>query len=198
MAGNSPLLILDNHDSFTYNLVQLVEASGEKNIVVWRSTKIQWKDCMDFRRIIISPGPGLPSDFPLLKEIMVHLGPTHHILGICLGHQAIAESYGAKLKHLPAVRHGMTTPMILTGELDQLFYGVEDKGVNVGLYHSWEVDRTGFPASLSITAETPAGGILALKHRTYDVRGVQFHPESIMTGVGEMLMKNWLSIAKDA
>jgi anthranilate synthase/aminodeoxychorismate synthase-like glutamine amidotransferase len=193
MAGKPELLILDNHDSFTYNLVQLIRSCGVSQPTVLRSTEVQPDDCKDFQQIILSPGPGLPDDFPMLKEVIEKLGPTHRILGICLGHQAIAETYGATLRQLSWVRHGQKTPLLIRDKNEILFRGIDPRNNEVGLYHSWEVDSMNLPGTLEVTAETTKGEILALKHRSHDVKGVQFHPESIMTEMGKRMIKNWLS-----
>lgn len=184
------VLILDNYDSFTYNLAQLVKQSGGTDVVVRKNDEISLCEAADFDGIIFSPGPGLPEDAPLMSEIIRELGPRIPILGVCLGHQAIAEAFGGKLKHLDAIYHGT---VIRTERLipDLLFRNIPSV-FETGLYHSWAVDDVGFPEELEITARGETGNIMALRHRSHPVWGIQFHPESIMTPDGRQMIENWL------
>ena len=191
MAHKSNLLIIDNFDSFTFNLVQLVEECGIQAYAVIRSDQLDPELVNRFTHILISPGPGLPADFPGMCDVIRRFGSTKRILGICLGHQAIAEVYGGKLVNLKEVNHGVTTGMKILQTDEKLFDGVPD-GEHVGLYHSWVVDPVNLPGCLEITATSEEGNVLALRHNEHDVRGVQFHPESMMTNAGKRIMSNWL------
>jgi len=184
------VLIFDNYDSFTYNLVQLVEQWDGTDVVVRKYDEISLNEVADFDGIIFSPGPGLPGEVPLMSEIIRKMGPKIPILGVCLGHQAIAEAFGGRLKHLDAIYHGT---VIRTETLipDILFKNIPTV-FETGLYHSWAVDDAGFPEELEITARGETGNIMALRHRTWPVRGIQFHPESIMTPNGRQMIENWL------
>ncbi|MBL6950103.1 MAG: gamma-glutamyl-gamma-aminobutyrate hydrolase family protein [Bacteroidales bacterium] len=191
MAHKSSLLIIDNFDSFTFNLVQLVEESEVHDYEIVRSDQLDTEQINQFTSILISPGPGLPADFPDMCHVIRQFGPTKRILGICLGHQAIAEVYGGRLINLREVNHGVTTKMKIVQSDEKLFDGVSD-GESVGLYHSWVVDPSDLPGCLDVTAVSEEGNILALRHKEYDVWGLQFHPESIMTKAGKRIMNNWL------
>ena len=185
------VLIFDNYDSFTYNLVQMVEQWGKAEVVVRKNDKITLDEAADFDGIIFSPGPGLPVDAPLMGEIISQLGASIPMLGVCLGHQAIVEAFGGKLKHLNAIYHGT---VIQTKALvhDLLFENIPAV-FDTGLYHSWAVDDVGFPEELEVTARGETGNIMALRHRSWPVRGIQFHPESIMTPNGRQMIENWLN-----
>ena len=185
------VLIFDNYDSFTYNLVQLVEQWGRAEVVVRKNDEVTLKEASRFDGIIFSPGPGLPGDVPLMREIIRQLGATIPMLGVCLGHQAIAEAFGGKLKHLNAIYHGT---VIRTEALvpDALFENISTV-FDTGLYHSWAVDDAGFPEELEIIARGETGNIMALRHSSWPIHGIQFHPESIMTPNGQLMMENWLS-----
>ncbi len=185
------LLLVDNHDSFTYNLVQLIEEASCKDYIVELSEKVNIKMAQAFSHIMFSPGPGLPNDFPIMKRLLQAYASQKHFLGICLGHQAIAEYYGGQLLNLPKVVHGQSVNVYLQKE-DLLFKDVRSP-FEVGLYHSWVVDTQNFPSDLEITALSDIGRIMALRHKAYSVRGVQFHPESIMTPQGLLMIKNWLT-----
>ncbi|MFH1161361.1 MAG: ABC transporter substrate-binding protein [bacterium] len=191
MADKSRLLIIDNMDSFTYNLVQMIEELGCTDYRVIRSNHLNLDQIRRFSRILISPGPGLPGDFPQMCRVIEEFGPSTPILGICLGHQAIAEIYGGRLNNLDQVNHGITTTLNIICPNDYLFEGLSS-GEKVGLYHSWEVDANTLPESLEVTSVNEKGAVLSLRHREYDVRGVQFHPESMMTPSGSRILKNWL------
>lgn len=183
--------MIDNYDSFTYNLVHYLEALGAQVDVV-RNDKISVEDALKYRSIILSPGPGLPKDAGIMPELLKKVGPDHKVLGVCLGHQAIGEAFGAQLYNLPEVFHGVATPCKLVSN-DQLFTGLPES-FGVGRYHSWSVVSP-LPEILEATAlDTESGSVMALKHKTLNIRGVQFHPESILTDHGKEMIKNWLAI----
>lgn len=181
---------MDNYDSFTYNIVQLVRSLGY-GVDVRRNDAISVEEAGKYPRVIISPGPGLPSESGILPEYLRRYADKRSILGICLGEQAIGERFGALLRNLENVYHGVATPVEIVAP-DPVFEGMED-GFEAGRYHSWVVDSADFPDCLEITARDAKGEIMALRHREYDVRGFQFHPESVLTPQGERLLRNWLS-----
>lgn len=187
------ILIFDNYDSFTYNIVHLVNSLGY-DTDVYRNDRISIEQAGAYERMIISPGPGLPCESGILPELLRRYAPHKSILGICLGHQAIGECFGAHLENLPHVYHGVATPVKVIGQ-DPIFDGLGGE-FTVGRYHSWVVSDEDFPSCLNVTARDGNGQIMALAHRRYDVRGVQFHPESILTPQGHILMKNWLSMPR--
>ncbi|MDB5137263.1 MAG: aminodeoxychorismate/anthranilate synthase component [Mucilaginibacter sp.] len=188
----SKILIIDNYDSFTYNLVHLVNEIGMQ-CEVWRNNKFNIDHVDAFDHIILSPGPGIPSEAGLLLEVIEKYAPTKSIFGVCLGQQAIAEVFGGQLYNLSRPMHGIATPIKVTDRQEKLFAGLPES-FNVGRYHSWVVDEKGFPDDLLITAiDEKDNSIMALRHKKYDVRGVQFHPESILTEHGRAIMQNWLS-----
>ena len=183
------VLIVDCHDSFVYNLVQLVRECGAvPHLVSCDEVEVERVDHYD--RVLLSPGPGLPRESGRLLDVVRRASGRVPVLGVCLGLQAIAEVFGGRLRQLAEVYHGIASPCHITAD-DALFSGLENPFV-VGRYHSWVVDRIGLPACLEITALSPDGEIMALRHRTLDVRGVQFHPESILTPSGRHLLENWL------
>jgi len=191
MESNKNILIIDNYDSFTYNLVHLVNELGLE-CTVWRNDKFNIEDVDAFQKIILSPGPGIPIEAGLLLEVIKKYSPVKSILGVCLGQQAIAEAFGGKLYNLKQPMHGIATPIKVTNVNETLFSGLP-QNFKVGRYHSWVVDETALPPDLEITAiDEVDNSIMALRHKTYDVRGVQFHPESILTEHGKEMMKNWL------
>ncbi|MDR6941873.1 anthranilate synthase component II [Mucilaginibacter pocheonensis] len=186
------ILIIDNYDSFTYNLVHLVNELGQQ-CEVWRNDKFSIDDVDAFDKIILSPGPGIPSEAGLLLEVIEKYSPAKSIFGVCLGQQAIAEVFGGSLHNLSQPMHGIATPIKVTDEEEDLFKGLPNS-FKVGRYHSWVVSDKGLPEILQVTAIDEAdNSIMALSHREYDVKGVQFHPESILTQYGKELMQNWLS-----
>lgn len=190
--GPGGILIIDNYDSFTYNLVHLVNEIGLQ-CEVWRNDKFNISDVDAYDRIILSPGPGIPSEAGLLMEVIEKYAPTKSIFGVCLGQQAIAEVFGGKLYNLPQPMHGIATPITVTDKQERLFAGLPES-FKVGRYHSWVVDENSLPDVLKITAvDDKDNSLMALSHKEYDVRGVQFHPESILTEFGKEMMKNWLS-----
>lgn len=187
------LLVFDNYDSFTYNLVQLIREAGCDDITVARNDRIGLDEVAGFDKILLSPGPGIPSESGILLPLIREYAPSKSIFGVCLGEQAIGEAFGARLENLSEVYHGVATPVRIVSD-DPLFAGVES-GFEAGRYHSWIVSRVNFPSeTLQITAEDEQGRIMALAHRTYDVRGVQFHPESVLTPQGVRLISNWLKM----
>lgn len=186
------VLVIDNYDSFTYNLVHILRELGlGDEMEVHRNDKIPVNYAEGFERLLFSPGPGLPSDAGVMPEMIQKYGPTKKILGVCLGHQAIAEAYGAKLFNLPIVFHGVATNVDLTDVIDPLFTGLP-KSFRVCRYHSWAVAPESTNDDLQITAVDAEGNIMALKHAKYDIRGVQFHPESVMTEHGIKMIENWI------
>ncbi len=185
------VLILDNYDSFTYNLVHLVEKLLHVKVEVFKNDEIGLEDVTRFDKIILSPGPGLPDEAGIMKSLIREYGYSKSILGVCLGHQAIGEVFGGKLKNLDSVFHGVAHEIDIIDSTEILFKELEKK-IIVGRYHSWVVDRTDFPKELMITATDDNGNVMGLKHRELNIRGVQFHPESIMTPVGEKIISNWL------
>ncbi len=189
--GPGGILIIDNYDSFTYNLVHLVNEIGMP-CTVWRNDKFDIGEVDAFSHIILSPGPGIPSEAGLLLQVIEKYAPSKSIFGVCLGQQAIAEVFGGKLLNLSRPMHGVATPIKITDQSEKLFIGLPER-FQVGRYHSWVVDTAGFPGELSITAiDEKDNTIMALRHRKFDVRGVQFHPESILTEYGRAMMQNWL------
>lgn len=185
------IVMIDNYDSFTYNLVHIVKKLGCE-IDVFRNDKISIEEVGRYEKIMLSPGPGIPSEAGILQEVVKAYSPTKSILGVCLGLQCIGEVFGGKLTNLDKVFHGVATPIELTNSKDPLlFKGLPDT-FSVGRYHSWVVDAAGFPEVLEITAVDDSGKVMALRHKNFDVRGVQFHPESILTEHGEKIIENWL------
>jgi anthranilate synthase component 2 len=185
------ILIFDNYDSFTYNLLHVVKELGYKDVEVHRNDKIALDDVEAFDKIILSPGPGIPSEAGLLLPLIRRFASVKSILGVCLGHQAIAEAFGGQLINLEEVYHGVATPIrVIAG--DRLFQTLPES-FEAGRYHSWIVSKEHFPAELEITALDDAGQIMALRHRTFDVHGVQFHPESVLTPEGKIIIKQFLA-----
>ena len=193
------VLVFDNYDSFTYNLVHLVEKILHQKVEVHRNDQIPLEKVADYDKIILSPGPGIPSEAGLLLPLIKEYASRKSILGVCLGHQAIGEAFGGKLVNLSTVYHGVATPVrqvkretadVRPGERD-LFEGLPEE-FEVGRYHSWIVSENEFPQELEITAKDEQGYIMALQHKSYDVQGVQFHPESVLTPQGETILRNWL------
>ena|SRR5690554_4503638 len=187
---STKILLFDNYDSFTYNLVHAIKSLGYQNVDVYRNDKIELSQVNQYDKIILSPGPGLPSEGGLMMQLLKEYAKTKSIMGVCLGHQAIAELFGAKLVNIPNVFHGVQTAIKIVGD-DYLFKGLS-KEILAGRYHSWIVSKEDFPNELEITAKDEAGEIMALKHKQFDLHGVQFHPESILTPDGEQIIKNFL------
>lgn len=190
------IALIDNYDSFTYNLVQLVEQAGAR-VTVLRNDRFALPDLSVYDKLLLSPGPGIPSEAGLLLPVIETYASSKPILGVCLGEQAIGEAFGAKLCNLSDVFHGVQTeislPSLQHPELadDYLFDGLPPR-MAVGRYHSWVVSRDGLPDTLAVTAVSDEGLIMGLRHRTLDVHGIQFHPESVLTPLGERIIRNWI------
>jgi anthranilate synthase component 2 len=185
------ILVFDNYDSFTYNLVHLVEKLLPVKVEVFRNDEIKLEKIKEYDKIILSPGPGVPAEAGLLLPLIKEYASSKCILGVCLGHQAIGEAFGGKLVNLSEVYHGVALPCHLSPVISPLFSDMP-QSFDVGRYHSWVVSKEGLPEELEITAEDDNGFIMAMQHKTYDIQAVQFHPESVLTPLGEKLMKNWL------
>lgn len=187
------ILVLDNYDSFTYNLVHLLKALGQQPTVV-RNDKISLEEVNEYDKILLSPGPGVPSEAGIMPALLQKYGATKSILGVCLGHQAIGEAFGGSLNNLSDVFHGVATKTTILDKEERLFKEIPEK-IATCRYHSWIVNSYDLPDSLQITAIDEFGNIMALRHRQYDVRGVQFHPESYITEHGKKMLENWLFAA---
>lgn len=195
----SRILVFDNYDSFTYNLVHLVEKLLHQRVEVHRNDKLPLEKVKEYDKIILSPGPGIPEGAGLLLPLIREYAASKSILGVCLGHQAIGEAFGGRLVNLSTVYHGVSTPVKIlqpsggngVKRRNDLFEGLPNE-MEVGRYHSWVISEEGFPAELEVTARDEKNFIMALRHRTLDVQGVQFHPESVLTPQGEQILKNWL------
>lgn len=185
------ILVFDNYDSFTYNLVQIIERIMNQEVDVVRNDQISLEEINKYDKIILSPGPGIPEEAGILLDVIKKYASTKSILGVCLGQQAIAEAFGGSLINLSEIFHGVATSAELVKNDTKLFRNIES-GLEVGRYHSWAVNPDNFPTELEITAVDKDGMIMALQHKTYDVHGVQFHPESILTPDGEAIIKNFL------
>ncbi|MBN2520253.1 MAG: aminodeoxychorismate/anthranilate synthase component II [Bacteroidales bacterium] len=186
------ILVIDNYDSFTYNLVHYVEQLTNDPVDVFRNDQISLKEIDKYDKIILSPGPGIPDEAGISKELIKTYAPTKSILGVCLGHQAIAEVFGGKIYNLNRVYHGVATTVILTNKTDYIFKDIP-KVFNAGRYHSWMVSRENLPKDLIVTSIDENGEIMSISHKNYDVKGVQFHPESVLTEYGLKIVENWLS-----
>jgi len=204
------ILVFDNYDSFTYNLVHLVEKILHQKVDVYRNDQIHLEKVKEYDKIILSPGPGIPGEAGLLLPLIKEYASSKSILGVCLGHQAIGEAFGGKLVNLSEVYHGVATPIrlvsressVVNGKSNSrltihdsrnLFAGLPDV-FDAGRYHSWIVSDENFPKELEVTARDENNFIMALQHKTYDVQGVQFHPESVLTPLGETILRNWLDV----
>lgn len=185
------ILVLDNYDSFTYNLVHYVEDISGQKIDVFRNDAITLEEVDKYDAIILSPGPGLPSSAGIMPQLIKRYAATKKILGICLGHQAIAESFGGSLYNLDQVYHGISTPVTID-PLHKIFSGM-GSNIQVGRYHSWAVNTKDLPKCFSVIAHDQNGVIMGIKHESYDLTGVQFHPESILTPLGYDMIRKWLS-----
>ncbi len=183
------IVIIDNYDSFTYNLSHLVKELGAEVTVV-RNDQFELADLEQYSKIILSPGPGIPSEAGLLLDVIRTYAGKKPILGVCLGHQAIGEVFGAKLENLSDVFHGVATPCHIVAD-DPIFSGIP-RDITIGRYHSWVVSREDLPDCLEVTAESDEGQIMALRHRELNVRGIQFHPESVLTPDGKKMLQNWM------
>lgn len=187
------ILVIDNYDSFTYNLVHIIRALGYgPQMDVFRNDAITLEEVAKYDRIVLSPGPGIPSEAGIMPEVIRRYAATKPILGVCLGHQAIGEAFGAELYNLSEVLHGIGTNVNILEPEDPVFEGVP-ASFQIGRYHSWAVNKATMNGKLKILAVDDAGEVMALKHRDYPVYGLQFHPESIITEHGIQLIKNWLN-----
>ena len=185
------VVIIDNYDSFTYNLVHYLEDLNA-NVTVFRNDEFELEELAKFDKILLSPGPGIPDEAGLLKDVIRKYGSNKSILGVCLGLQAIAEVYEANLMNLNKVYHGVSTK-ITSVVIDELLFKNLPNQFEVGRYHSWVVDTNDLPSNLEITSTDENGIIMSLKHKVFDVRGVQFHPESILTPNGKQILENWVN-----
>lgn len=183
------IVIIDNYDSFTYNLSHLVKELGAE-VTVLRNDQFHLEDLQEYSKIILSPGPGIPSEAGLLLDVIRTYAGRKPILGVCLGHQAIGEAFGGKLENLSDVFHGVATPCHIIAD-DPIFSGIP-RDITIGRYHSWVVSREEFPDCLEVTAESDEGQIMALRHRELNIRGIQFHPESVLTPEGKKMIQNFL------
>lgn len=185
------ILVFDNYDSFTYNLVHLVEKITGEKPDVRRNDEISLDEIEKYDRIILSPGPGIPSEAGLLLPLIERYASSKCMLGVCLGHQAIGEAFGAKLLNLKTVYHGVASKMKLVDDTCTLFAGLENN-FEAGRYHSWIIDKATLPADFTITATDENGFVMAMEHKFFDLQSVQFHPESVLTPGGEVMLRNWL------
>ncbi|SIT98709.1 anthranilate synthase component 2 [Epilithonimonas bovis DSM 19482] len=186
------ILVFDNYDSFTYNLVQMIEQIAGEKVDVLRNDQVPLQDIEKYDKIILSPGPGIPEEAGILLEVIKKYAPTKSIFGVCLGQQAIAEAFGGSLINLTEIYHGVATESKQVKE-HSIFKNLPET-LEVGRYHSWAVDPDNFPEELEITSVDKNGMIMSLKHKTYDVHAVQYHPESILTPDGKKILANWLSV----
>lgn len=186
------ILVFDNYDSFTYNLVHLVQKITHGPVDVYRNDQLPLEKVKIYDKIILSPGPGLPSEAGLLLSLIKEYASSKSMFGVCLGHQAIGETFGGKLVNLENVYHGVATDIQVGPIPSPLFKGLPST-IKAGRYHSWILSEDGFPGELEITARDENGYIMALQHKQYDIKGVQFHPESVLTPDGETIMRNWLN-----
>ena len=184
------IVIIDNYDSFTYNLAHLVKELGTE-VTVLRNDQFQLDDLEAYHKIILSPGPGIPCEAGLLMDVIRHYANRKPILGVCLGHQAIGEAFGARLTNLANVYHGVQTPCHITAE-DYLYAGLP-RDIMVGRYHSWVVDAASMPDCLEPTSVSDEGYVMSLRHREMNIRGIQYHPESVLTPEGRTIIANWLN-----
>lgn len=189
------ILVFDNYDSFTYNLVHLVEKITHEKADVYRNDQIPLEKVKNYDKIVLSPGPGIPEEAGLLLSLIKEYAPSKSILGVCLGHQAIGQAFGGKLVNLSTVYHGVATKIEVGSQKPEvrsrLFEGLPNE-LEVGRYHSWIVSDENFPEELEVTARDENNYIMALQHKKFDVQGVQFHPESVLTPMGEVILRNWL------
>lgn len=185
------ILIFDNYDSFTYNIVQYVEELTDGKVDIFRNDEIALEKIAEYDKIILSPGPGIPDEAGLLKAVIKEYAPTKSILGICLGLQAMAEVYGGSIENLSEVHHGIATEMTQQISDEKLYKGIPEK-FEAGRYHSWIVKKDTLPECFNISSVDEEGQVMSIFHKEYDLRGVQFHPESILTPDGKLMLKNWI------
>jgi anthranilate synthase component II len=191
MKQTRKILLIDNYDSFTYNIIELLRCMRGVSYKIEKNDKINFQNIKLFDKILISPGPGTPSGAGQIKELIQEYASKKSILGVCLGHQAIGEVFGAKIKNLSKVLHGIEEKIMIKSNSEYLFKGLGNSFL-AGLYHSWVISSECFPECLDITAQGKGGKIMAISHRQYDVKGVQFHPESFMTPAGGEIILNWI------
>lgn len=189
------IVVIDNYDSFTYNLVHAIKKISGLPVDVIRNDELELSDLEKYDKIVLSPGPGIPEEAGLLLDIIKEYAPKKSMLGVCLGHQAIGEAFGGKLHNMSRVLHGIATPVELTETKSVLFDGLP-KTLEVGRYHSWIVQKEELPECLEVTSYDENGFIMSMKHKEHDVQGVQFHPESVLTPLGEKMIENWLNSVK--
>ncbi len=187
------ILVIDNYDSFTYNLVQYIEKLTGASPAVFRNDEITVEDAESYDKILLSPGPGVPSEAGICIDLIRRLAPSKSILGICLGHQAIGEAFGGKLLNLSEVYHGIASPIYVNDVEEPLFRGLP-ASFSAGRYHSWVVSSEGLPECLSVTSSDDSGIIMGISHKEFDVRGLQFHPESVLTEHGLEIIRNWVEL----
>jgi anthranilate synthase component 2 len=185
------IVVIDNYDSFTYNLVHALEQLGGCKVDVFRNDRVSREELEEYEALVLSPGPGIPSEAGQLKQVIKWFSATKRILGVCLGHQAIAEVFGGQLININKVFHGVSTLVQVLDREDYLYRGIPEL-FDGGRYHSWIVSKEGLPDCFRITAVAEDGEIMGISHREYDIRGVQYHPESVLTTVGEQIITNWL------
>ncbi len=185
------ILVIDNYDSFTYNLVHAIKKISGLPVDVFRNDEIGLGEIDKYDKIVLSPGPGIPEEAGLLLDIIKSYAPRKSMLGVCLGHQAIGEAFGGRLLNMNKVLHGMGTPIKLTSHPSVLFKGLPTQ-FDVGRYHSWILEKEFLPGCFEITSIDEEGMIMSIRHKTMDVEGVQFHPESVLTPLGERMIENWL------
>ena len=184
------IVVIDNYDSFTFNLVHYLEAL-DCEVTVYRNDEFELEDLQSFDKILLSPGPGIPDEAGLLKKVIATYASSKSILGICLGHQAIAEVFSSNITNLKSPLHGISSKVYLTKNIDVLFTDIPTT-FEVGLYHSWIIDQKSLSEELLVTSENENGYIMSITHQIYDVKGIQFHPESILTPRGKTILKNWV------
>lgn len=187
------ILVLDNYDSFTYNLVHYLHQLTKDEVDVYRNDEITIEEVGKYDKILLSPGPGIPVESGILLDLIKTYAPSKSIMGVCLGHQAIAEAFDGKLINMDKVYHGVATPIQILTPDDALYQGIPEK-IEVGRYHSWLVDKESLPDCFNITSIDEEGKIMGISHKEFDVRGVQYHPESVLTEQGLKIMENWLKI----
>jgi anthranilate synthase component II len=188
------ILVIDNYDSFTYNLVHYIEKLTDFPVEVFRNDQIGLDAVSGYSKILLSPGPGIPNEAGICLDLIRRYGPTKSILGVCLGHQAIGEAFGGSLINLDQVYHGVATPVNIIAPEDNLFQGIPGR-IDVGRYHSWVVSRENLPGCFKINSLDDQGMIMGISHKEYRVKGIQFHPESVLTQYGLQIMENWLKSA---
>ncbi|WP_303920075.1 aminodeoxychorismate/anthranilate synthase component II [Draconibacterium sediminis] len=186
------ILVIDNYDSFTYNLVHAIKKISGQPVDVFRNDQIALEEIDKYDKIVLSPGPGIPEEAGLLLDIIKAYAPKKSMLGVCLGHQAIGEAFGGKLHNMNRVLHGIATPVKQTGINSPLFKGLPES-FDVGRYHSWIVQNEQLPECFEVTSYDEDGLVMSMQHKEYDVQSVQFHPESVLTPLGEKMIENWLN-----